>query len=347
MTIKIGIIGAGKIVRVRHLPETQMNPHAEVSAVCDIVKSRAEEMAKKYNCKAYTDYSQMLLDPKIDAVIVAAPNTTHAEMTVAALKAGKHVMCEKPMATTLAEGQAMLIAARETGKQLMIAHNQRLEPANIKAREIIQSGKLGRILSFTSVFGHPGCEYWAIDGEDTWFFKKDIAGLGVLGDLAVHKLDLMRFILDDNYSEVTAMMGTQAKTYPDGGLIDVEDNAMCILKTQKGALGTFIASWTYQKEDNSTTIYGEKGVMQIYVDPNFPLIVHFDHETGEYFQVGKKSTNVEQVKSGIVDAFVDALVRGVDVPIPGIEGYRALEAVISCQQAAESGQRLEIKDAIT
>lgn len=347
MTIKIGIIGAGKIVRVRHLPETQMNPHAEVSAVCDIVKSRAEEMAKKYNCKAYTDYSQMLLDPEIDAVIVAAPNTTHAEMTVAALKAGKHVMCEKPMATTLAEGQAMLIAARETGKQLMIAHNQRLEPANIKAREIIQSGKLGRILSFTSVFGHPGCEYWAIDGEDTWFFKKDIAGLGVLGDLAVHKLDLMRFILDDNYSEVTAMMGTQAKTYPDGGLIDVEDNAMCILKTQKGALGTFIASWTYQKEDNSTTIYGEKGVMQIYVDPNFPLIVHFDHETGEYFQVGKKSTNVEQVKSGIVDAFVDALVRGVDVPIPGIEGYRALEAVISCQQAAESGQRLEIKDAIT
>jgi UDP-N-acetylglucosamine 3-dehydrogenase len=342
MTIKIGIIGAGKIVRVRHLPETQMNPHAEVSAVCDVIISRAEELAKEYNCTAYTDYRQMLLDPEIDAVIVAATNTTHAEMTVAALKAGKHVMCEKPMATTLADGQAMLTAAKESGKQLMIAHNQRLEPANIKAREIIQSGKLGRILSFTSVFGHPGCEHWAIDGDETWFFTKDIAGLGVLGDLAVHKLDLMRFILDDNYSEVTAMMGTLAKTYPDGGLIDVEDDATCVLQTHKGAMGTLIASWTYQKEDNSTTIYGEKGVLRIYTDPNFPLIVHFDHETGEYYRLGKKSTNVEQVKSGIVDAFVDALVRGVNVPIPGIEGYRALEAVISCQQAAESGQRLEL-----
>jgi UDP-N-acetylglucosamine 3-dehydrogenase len=347
MTIKVGIIGAGKIVRVRHLPETQMNPNAEVSAICDVVKSRAEELAKKTNCKAYSDYRQMLLDPDIDAVIVAATNTTHAEMTVAALKAGKHVMCEKPMATTLDESQAMLTAAREMGMQLMIAHNQRLEPANIKAREIVQSGKLGRILSFTSVFGHPGCEYWAIDGDDTWFFKNDIAGLGVLGDLAVHKLDLMRFILEDNYSEVMAMMGTLAKTYPDGGLIDVEDNAICVLRTQKGALGTFIASWTYQKEDNSTTIYAENGVMKIYGDPNFPLVVHFDHETGEYYQLGKKSTNVDQVKSGIVDAFIDALVRGVDVPIPGIEGYRALEAVIACQQAAKSGKRLIIKDSLT
>ncbi|NLN70793.1 MAG: Gfo/Idh/MocA family oxidoreductase [Chloroflexi bacterium] len=159
MTIKIGIIGAGKIVRVRHLPEIQMNSHAEVTAICDVVEARAKELAQEYGSKAYLDYRQMLLDPNIDAVIVAATNTTHAEMTIAALQAGKHVLCEKPMATNLQDAQNMLDAAKSSGKQLMIGQNQRLEPAHIKAREIIQAGKLGKVLSFTTIFGHPVCEY--------------------------------------------------------------------------------------------------------------------------------------------------------------------------------------------
>lgn len=342
MTIKIGIIGAGKIVRVRHLPETMMNPHAEVVAICDVVEARAKEMAQEYDCKAYFDYRQLILDPEIDAVIVAATNTTHAEMTIAALKAGKHVLCEKPMATTLEEARNMLDAAKASGKQLMIAHNQRLEPAHIKAREIIQSGKLGRILSFTAIFGHPGSEHWAIDGENTWFYKSDIAGLGVLGDLAVHKLDLIRFLLDDDFIEATAFVDTLAKTFPDGERINVEDNAICLLRTGKGAIGTVITSWTYQVEENKTTVYGEKGVLEIYADPDFPLMVHQDHSTGEYFRLGKKSTNVDQVKSGIIDAFVDALYLDAEVPIPGIEGFKALEAVMACYHAAQDGKRVQI-----
>jgi predicted dehydrogenase len=342
MTIKIGIIGAGQIVRVRHLPETQANPHAEVAAICDVVEARAKEMAQEYDCKAYFDYRQLILDPEIDAVIVAATNTTHAEMTIAALKAGKHVLCEKPMATTLEEAQNMLAAAKMSGKQLMIAHNQRLEPAHIKARDVIQSGQLGRILSFTAIFGHPGSEYWAIDGENTWFYISEIAGLGVLGDLAVHKLDLLRFILDDDFTEATALIDTLAKTFPSGELINVEDNAICILRTAKGAMGTVITSWTYQVEENKTTVYGEKGVLEIYADPDFPLIVHHDHETDEYYRLGKKSTNVEQVKSGIIDAFVDALHNETDVPIPGIEGYKALEALIACYHSAQTGKRVRI-----
>ena len=232
---KIGIIGGGSIVRHRHLPETQLNPHAEVGAVCDIVEARAQELAAEYGCKAYTDYRELIQDPDLDAVIVAATNTTHAEMTIAALKAGKDVMCEKPMATTLEDARAMVQTAHETGRKLMIAHNQRLEPANVKAREILQSGKLGKVLTFTSVFGHPGSEAWAIDGAKTWFYKKDISGLGVLGDLAIHKLDLLRWLIDDNYIEATGMMGTLSKTYPDGTPIDVEDNAICVLRTEKGA----------------------------------------------------------------------------------------------------------------
>lgn len=342
MTLRIGIIGAGKVVRVRHLPETKMNPHAEVGAVCDIVRSRAEEMAESYGCKAYTNYRDLVKDPDLDAVIIAATNTTHAEMSIAALVAGKHVMCEKPMATDLGDAQKMIRAAEKAGKQLMIAHNQRLETANRKAKEVIQSGQLGKVLTFSSVFGHPGSEDWAIDGIKTWFYKKEISGMGVLGDLAVHKLDLVRWLLDDDYTEAVALLDTLNKRYPNGELIDVEDNALCMLRTAKGAMGTVTASWSYQKENNSTVIFCENGVLELNVDPVFPLVVHYDYQNAEYHKLGQKSTNVEQVKTGIVDAFVDAIVQDKPVPIPGIEGYKALEAVFACQRSAETGCAVKI-----
>lgn len=343
MTIKIGIIGAGSIARFRHLPETAMNPQAEIGAICDIVPHRAKEMAEKYHCNAYTDYQKMLEQSDLDAIIVAATNTTHAVMTIAALQAGKHVLCEKPMATSLEEANEMIETAKKAGKKLMIAHNQRFDPAHQKAKKVIQSGKLGKVLTFTAIFGHPGSEFWAIDGKKTWFYRKGISGLGVLGDLAIHKLDLLRWILEDEYTHATAFIDTLSKTYPGGELINVEDNAHCVLRTQKGALGSVIASWTYQKENNSTTLYCENGVLQIYVDPEFSLVVHYDHQNSEYHKLGRKSTNVAQVKSGIIDGFVEALVEDREVPITGIDGYKALEAVLACQLSAEMGKVVEIQ----
>lgn len=337
MTLKIGVIGAGSIVRFRHLPEITGNPYAVVGAVCDVVPARAEEMALKYQCKAYTDYRDLIADKELDAVVVAATNTTHAEMTIAALEAGKDVLCEKPMATTLEDAQRMIDTANRTGRKLMIAQNQRLEAANKKAKEILQSGKLGKVLTFRSVFGHPGCEYWAIDAEKTWFFKKSITGMGCLGDLAIHKLDLVRWILQDEYLEVSAFAGTLNKTYPEGGLIDVEDNAICLLRTQKGAMGSMTVSWTYQKEDNSTTFYCENGVLQLYAHPDFPLIIDYDHEQAEYHKLGKKPTNVEQIKTGIIDEFVDCILQNTEPEISGIEGYKALETVLACLKSSETG----------
>lgn len=342
MTIKIGIIGAGSIVRYRHLPETRDNKFTEVGAVCDIVRERADEMAAQYNCKAYTDYNELIADKDLDAVIVAATNTTHAEMTIAALQAGKDVLCEKPMATSLEDARTMMDMAEKTGRKLMIAHNQRLEAANQKAKEIIQSGKLGQVLTFRSVFGHAGCENWAIDAEDTWFFKKSITAMGCLGDLAIHKLDLLHWIMEDDYVEVSAFADTLNKTYPDGKPIDVEDNATCILRTAKGATGTVIVSWTYQKEDNSSTFYCENGVLHLYAHPDYSLIVDYDHEKAEYHKTGKKSTNVEQIASGIIDAFADCIMHDTEPVIPGIEGYKALETVLACLESSETGKVVKI-----
>lgn len=343
MKYKFGVIGAGSIARKRHLPELLDNPYAEIAAVCDTSLERAEEMTEIYGGKAFSDYRELLALKGLDAVIVCATNTTHAEMTIAALQAGKHVMCEKPMATTLKDARAMIDTADRSGKFLMIAHNQRLAPACVKAREILQSGKLGKVLTFQTVFGHPGCEYWAIDAGRTWFFEKQISGLGVMGDLGIHKIDLVHWLLDQDFCEAAAMAGTLNKRNADGVPIDVEDNALCLLRTEGGVVGTVTVSWTYQKEDNSTIFYCEKGVLRIYAHPDYQLIVDFSNSEGEYHKVGEIPTNIKQVKSGIVDLFVDSLVNHRKPDISGEEGYKALATVMACFEAIESKRVVSIE----
>lgn len=343
MKLKFGVIGAGSIARKRHLPELQDNPNAEIAAICDISLERAREMTDLFGGKAFSDYRSLIAMKSLDAVVVCATNTTHAEMTIAALRAGKHVLCEKPMATTLEDARAMIEAAEQSGKFLMIAHNQRLAPACMKAREILQSGKLGRVLTFQTVFGHPGCEYWAIDAGNTWFFEKKISGLGVMGDLGIHKIDLVHWLLDQDFSEAAALAGTLNKRNAKGEMIDVEDNAICLLKTNHGVLGTVTVSWTYQKEDNSTIFYCEKGVLRIYADPEYQLIVDYSNTEGEFHKVGEIATNLKQVKSGIIDSFVDGLVANREPEISGEEGYKALQTVLACFEAIETHKVVQIQ----
>ena len=123
-------------------------------------------------------------------------NTAHAELTIAALRAGKHVLCEKPMATTLADCEAMAAAARESGRFLMIGQNQRLTKAHQKARQLVADGVLGDILTFRTTFGHGGPETWSVDpGKNTWFFDKSKAAMGAMADLGIHKTDLIQYCL--------------------------------------------------------------------------------------------------------------------------------------------------------
>ena len=146
--IKIGIIGCGKIAQVRHIPEYAANPGAQLAAYYDLNPARAAELAKKYGGKAYGSVEELLADKHIDAVSVCTSNVTHAEISIAALRAGKHVLCEKPMATTLADCEAMVQTARETKRTLMIGQNQRLAKAHVRARELIAAGLIEIILQF-------------------------------------------------------------------------------------------------------------------------------------------------------------------------------------------------------
>lgn len=157
----IGIIGCGKIAQVRHIPEYNDNPDAKLVAFYDLNTARAKALAEQYGGRAYESVEALLADPNVDAVSVCSANASHAEITVAALEAGKHVLCEKPMATTLETVSAWSPPARKSGKYLMIDQNQRLAGAHRKARELIRAGAIGKPLTFRTAFRHGGRRHGA------------------------------------------------------------------------------------------------------------------------------------------------------------------------------------------
>jgi len=331
--VRIGVIGCGSIAKYRHLPEYANNKNVEIVAVCDLVEDRVNEFAKSYNAKAYTDYKDLIKSGTVDAVSVCLPNYLHAPVSIEALDAGLHVLCEKPMATSQEEADAMIAAAEKSGKKLMIGHNQRFVKSHQKAKQLIANGEIGKVYSFRTAFGHPGPEGWSVDGRESWFFEKEKAFIGAMGDLGVHKSDLLRYILGEEFTEVGAFVVTNAK---EG--TDVEDNAVCVIKTESGIIGTLAASWAYKKEDNSTVIYGEKGVLRLEDDPDFSLVAQY--ATGEVvkYELGKIQSNDEggQSSSGVINEFVSAIVEDRQPLIDGTEGMKSLAVILAALESSET-----------
>ncbi|MED4262817.1 Gfo/Idh/MocA family oxidoreductase [Priestia megaterium] len=334
--VKIGVIGCGSIAQHRHLPEYKMNEQVELVAVCDINTERANNVAQQYGVKAYTNYEELLASGTVEAVSVCTPNYLHAPISVAALNSGVHVLCEKPMATSEEEAKAMIEAAKTNGKKLMIGHNQRFVASHQKARELIGKGEIGKIYSFRTAFGHGGPEGWSVDGKDSWFFKKDEAFIGAMGDLGVHKTDMLRYILNEEIVEVGAFVESNAKDFAN-----VDDNAVCVLKTQSGIIGTLAASWAYNgKEDNSTIVYGEKGILRLEDDPTYSLVAQY--ATGEVvnYELGKIQSNDEggQSNSHVIEQFVDAVAEDKESPVPGEEGLKSLAVILAALKSSQTKQ---------
>lgn len=339
--VKYGVIGAGAIARHRHLPEAHANPKSIVAAIADPVPGRAAEIGQEFGgAEGYTDYKQMLKDPEIDAVVVCGPNALHAKMSIDAFKAGKHVLCEKPMATTRADCKKMMAAAKKARKYLMMGQNQRLMPPHVKAKQILDSGALGKVLAFRTAFKHPGPEGWSVDGAKSWFFKKvGPSSMGVTGDLGVHKADLMRWLIGQEIVEVSGFLGTQDKP------TELDDNAYLTMKTNKGVLGSMILSWTnYGAEENYTILYCKKGVISIGTDPDYQVVVNYADGSEEKHNVGAIATNEAQVASGIIDMFTDCIQKRKKPSIDGMEGYRSLNVILTALDAAKQGKTLKVKD---
>lgn len=279
--VRIGFIGCGGIANGKHFPGMKGQEGIDMCAFCDLVVERAEKAAKEYgtpDAKVYTDYKELLADPTIDAVHVLTPNIAHCEISVAALEAGKHVLCEKPMAATVEDAKKMLDARDRTGKMLTIGYQYRHFFENQVAKKVVDEGCLGDVY-------YAEATYLRRRGVPTWgvFTDKSKQGGGPLIDIGTHALDLTLFLMN-NY-DVDYVVGTSFeklgsldpehqgqinhrgeadpwnnKTY------DVEDSAVGQIKMKNGAVINLRAAWAINMAEDAgamnqatTLLCGTKG----------------------------------------------------------------------------------------
>lgn len=329
MGIKVGIIGCGSIARHRHAPEYKANPHVEEIFFYDRKGDRALSLANEFGGRAVKTVEELFDNPSIVAISDCSSNEVHHINTTNALLSGKHVLCEKPLAINVKYAEEILEAQRKSGKKLMVDHNQRFTKAHQKAKEIIDKKELGEVLTFKTSFGHQGPENWGVNKTNsTWFFKKDRSHSGVAGDLGIHKIDLIHYLLDDEIEDVHSFYGALDKLDENGNSIEVCDNVVCALKTQKGRLGTASFSWTYYgSEDNSTIIYCQLGILKIYHDPNAPLIIEKRDGSIKRYELESIQTNDNQTNTGVIDAFINSILNDVEPPVTGEQAVASLRVV--------------------
>jgi predicted dehydrogenase len=249
--IKVGIVGCGFIANRKHLPMLSLHEDVEVVAFCDLIKERAEASCKNFgtaDAKVYLNYQDLLARKDIDVVHVCTPNSSHSEITVAALESGKHVMCEKPMAKTSAEAKAMLDAAKRTGKKLTIGYQNRFRTDSQFIKGLCDKGELGDIyLGKGFATRRRGVPIWGV------FMNKELQGGGPLIDLGTHALDLTLWMMN-NYEPVSALGSTYNMIgkmgSPANGMgawnpetYEVEDSAFGMVKFKNGATVILEASW--------------------------------------------------------------------------------------------------------
>ncbi len=255
---KIGIIGCGGIANGKHMPSLAKLDNVEMVAFCDIIPERAEKAKKDYgteDAKIYTDYKEMLKDESIDIIHVLTPNREHSFMTVDALEAGKHVMCEKPMAKTYAEAQKMLEAAKRTGKKLAIGYQNRQTAEAQYVKAACDAGELGEIYYGRAIaLRRRAVPTWGV------FLDADAQGGGPLIDIGTHALDLTLWMMD-NYKPkmVVGKSFRKLADQPSGhgnawgdwdpSKYTVEDSAFGFIVMEDGAVISLESSWALNVAD--------------------------------------------------------------------------------------------------
>lgn len=258
--VRVGVVGLG--MGRYHIKDYQKDRRVEVAAGCDINAKRVEQVCDEHGVEGrYTDLKKMLREAKLDAVSIATPNKFHAPQTIAALKAGLHVLCEKPMAMSAQEGERMKVAAKKARRNLMISFNQRFDPVPWAAKQQVETGVLGEIYFGRTVWHRRR----GVPGLGGWFTNKALSGGGPLIDLGVHRLDLALWLMGfpkpvsvsgSTYCKIANKIAKKArKSY------DVEDVACGLVKFDNGATLIVEASWALNigRRHLLTTLCGDKG----------------------------------------------------------------------------------------
>ena len=317
--VKVGVIGAGGISHA-HMEGYQKLPDVQVVAVADVVPGKARAWAEKYDVPhAFEDYRPLLALDEIEGVSVCTYNRAHAQPTIDALRAGKAVLCEKPMAPTLAEAAAMLRAARETGKMLMIGVHSRFSRAQQFAKKVVASGTLGEIYYAEIV----GTRRRGIPGGT--FIQKETAGGGAVIDIGVYSLDTALDIMGQprpvSVSAITTNVIGRTHTPPPGAWhwdpqkLDVEEFGSAFVRFSSGAAMVFKISWAVHLDSLGKSYFlGPKGGLQL-----DPLEIYRD-EFGTMVNITPKlpDDRVDRFKEEM-QAFTDAIREDRPAPIPAEE----------------------------
>lgn len=227
MSVRWAVIGAGKIAERRMIPEGILAaPETELVALMRRDETEARRLGTKFECTAYTNEDELLARKDVDIVYIASPTSCHHSQTLKALAAGKHVLCEKPVAMSAAEAEEMTRAAREAGRTLGIGFMMRFHPVHRWIEELILHGTFGQTISARAQFS---C--WYPDVPNAWRQIRNLGGGGVTADMAVHAVDLLGMFLGDVVS-VSARMATLTHDY------EVEDSAVITLEFQAGAIAS-------------------------------------------------------------------------------------------------------------
>jgi predicted dehydrogenase len=248
--VRFGLVGAGAIAQAYAQAFTQTTA-AKLVAVADSRREAAEKMADAAKCQAFTDAESMADAVELDAVLVCTPPSTHREICCALMERGIHVLCEKPLAISSADAEAMIAAAEARSLHFTMASKFRYVADVQKAKELIADGTIGEVVLFENVFTG------RVDMSTRWNSNPEIAGGGVLIDNGTHSVDVARFCLGE-LAEVQAMEGNRIQLLP------VEDTAKMFIRSRKGVLGSIDLSWSVSKElPYFIAVYGSEGTILV------------------------------------------------------------------------------------
>jgi predicted dehydrogenase len=334
--MKVGIIGAGLQCK-RRAPFIAKWPHTELAAIASLCLEDARKAANQFHCEAADNWEQLVQRDDIDIILVCTPPYVHAELSIMAMKNGKHVLCEKPLTRNIQEAEEMIKTSEATKRILKCGFNHRHHPAVLEAHKIMEQGLLGKLL-----FGR--CRYGIIGRpgyEEEWRANPAMASGGQFIEQGTHAIDLFRWFFGE-ISEVSCMTGVQFFT---GQSLD--DNGMALFRAKNGALLTLHASLTQWKNLFSLEIFGEEGYVIIEglgssygtekliygkKDYNAPFNDHLTEYRG-----GDSSWEAEWKE------FCEAIANQRLPMGNGYDGLAAMRIALACYEAEKNGKVIKLQ----
>lgn len=329
--IRFGIVGFGLHAVRRLMPGFALSKKCRVTALSRRDLGVAKQSAAEYKIPlAFDSVEDLCRSSEVDAVLVTTPNSLHLADVLNAIQAGKHVLCEKPMALNAAECKQMVEAARKRNVLLGVAHVFRFDESVRKIREIAGSGEIGRPVfarsefSFLATGSHPR----------TWLYDAAIAGAGPIFDIGVHCVDTLRFILQD---EVLRVSASSARDEQSGS---VESAAVLNLEFSRGTLGCVLVSYRAEYR-TPLEIVGQAGVLRAddALNVEHPIEIEVRRNDG---QVRRDSANNKLAYAMQVDAFADAIEGRLPFPAPGEEGWQNQEILDAALRSVKSGKAEQV-----